>query len=55
VKNVEELTLLLRPIVNDARIFSDKIARHPEILGVRGAIKPEDGTKSLPPVGILRR
>ncbi|NLS95172.1 MAG: MCE family protein [Planctomycetaceae bacterium] len=55
VKNVEELTQQLRPIVNDARIFSDKIARHPEILGVRGAIKPEDGTKSLPPVGILRR
>jgi phospholipid/cholesterol/gamma-HCH transport system substrate-binding protein len=55
VKNVEELTQQLRPIVNDARIFSDKIARHPELLGVRGAIKPEDGTKSLPPVGILRR
>ncbi len=55
VKNIEELTQELRPIVNDARIFSDKIARHPELLGVRGAIKPEDGSKSLPPVGILRR
>ena len=55
VKNIEELTQELRPIVSDARIFSDKIARHPELLGVRGAIKPEDGTKSLPPVGILRR
>ncbi len=55
VKNIEELTQELRPIVNDARIFSDKIARHPELLGVRGAIKPEEGTKSLPPVGILRR
>ncbi len=55
VKNIEELTQDLRPIVSDARIFSDRIARHPELLGVRGAIKPEDGTKSLPPVGILRR
>lgn len=55
VKNIEELTQQLRPIVSDARIFSDKIARHPELLGVRGAIKPEDGAKSLPPVGILRR
>ncbi len=55
VKNIEELTQQLRPIVSDARIFSDKIARHPEMLGVRGAIKPDDGTKSLPPVGILRR
>lgn len=55
VKNIEELTQQLRPIISDARIFSDKIARHPEVLGVRGAIKPQDGTKSLPPVGILRR
>lgn len=55
VKNIEELTQELRPIVDDARIFSDKIARHPELLGVRGAIKPENGSKSLPPVGILRR
>ncbi len=55
VKTVEDLTQQLRPIISDARIFSDKIARHPEVLGVRGAIKPENGTKSLPSVGILRR
>ena len=55
LKNIEELTQQLRPIVSDARIFSDKIARHPEILGVRGAMKPQDGSKSLPSVGILRR
>lgn len=55
VKNIEELTQQLRPIISDARIFSDKIARHPEVLGVRGAIKPQDGSKSLPSVGILRR
>ena len=55
LKNIEELTQQLRPILSDARIFSDKIARHPELLGVRGAMRPEDGTKSLPSVGILRR
>lgn len=53
-KNVEELTQQLRPIISDARVFSDKIARHPELLGVRGAIKPEEGTKGIPSLGGLR-
>ena len=35
VKNVDELTRQLKPILDDARVFSDKIARHPEVLGVR--------------------
>ncbi len=43
--NVEELTQRLRPIVDDARVFSDKIARHPEVLGVRGAIERRPGIK----------
>jgi phospholipid/cholesterol/gamma-HCH transport system substrate-binding protein len=43
--NVEELSRQLRPILNDVRVFTDKIARHPESLGVRGAIKPDQGTK----------
>ena len=55
VKNIEEVTQQLRPIISDARIFSDKIARHPEVLGVRGAMKPQDGSKSLPTVGPFRR
>ena len=33
-------------IISDARVFSDKIARHPELLGVRGAIKPEEGARA---------
>ena len=44
-RNIEKLTTDLRPIVCDARAFSDKIARHPEVLGVRGAIKPSSGIK----------
>lgn len=43
--NIEELTQDLKPIVRDARVFSDKIARHPELLGVRGAIQQSSGTK----------
>jgi phospholipid/cholesterol/gamma-HCH transport system substrate-binding protein len=45
--NVEELTRKLRPIVDDARVFSDKVARHPGVI-VRDAIKPGAGTKGVP-------
>jgi phospholipid/cholesterol/gamma-HCH transport system substrate-binding protein len=44
-RNLEELTRELKPIVSDARVFSDKIARHPEMLGVRGAIQKNPGIK----------
>jgi phospholipid/cholesterol/gamma-HCH transport system substrate-binding protein len=35
----------LEPILADVRIFSDKIARHPELLGVSGALKGSSGIK----------
>lgn len=35
----------LEPTLRDVRIFSDKIARHPEILGVSGAMKGSSGLK----------
>lgn len=35
----------LNPILNDMRVFSDRIARHPEILGIRGAVKGSNGLK----------
>ncbi|NOX57078.1 MAG: MCE family protein [Planctomycetes bacterium] len=38
----------LEPVVQDLRIFSDKIARHPELIGVSGAIKGSSGLKELP-------
>jgi phospholipid/cholesterol/gamma-HCH transport system substrate-binding protein len=44
-KNIEQITCELKPILADARVFSDKIARHPELLGVRGAIQKSPGTK----------
>jgi phospholipid/cholesterol/gamma-HCH transport system substrate-binding protein len=46
--NIEDLTRQLKPIMHDARVFTDKIARHPELLGVRGAIQKNAGTKGVP-------
>ena len=43
--NIEQLTRELKPIIRDARVFTDKISRHPETLGVRGAIKKNSGIK----------
>jgi len=36
--NVEDITWKLRPILDDARVISDKVARDPGILGVRGVL-----------------
>jgi phospholipid/cholesterol/gamma-HCH transport system substrate-binding protein len=38
LENAEELSVRLKPIVEDVRIFTDKIARDPGQLGVRGAL-----------------
>lgn len=44
IENIEKATAKVEPILNDARVFSDKIARDPRQLGVRGAIsKTPDG------------
>ena len=43
--NVARLSRDLRPIVDDVRVFTDKIARHPESLGVRGALDRRAGLK----------
>jgi phospholipid/cholesterol/gamma-HCH transport system substrate-binding protein len=39
VKNVRMLTQRLQPIADDVRVFTDKIARDPGQLGVRGALQ----------------
>ncbi|HUG20765.1 MAG TPA: MlaD family protein [Planctomycetaceae bacterium] len=33
------------PLMRDLRIFSDKVARHPELIGVSGALKGSSGIK----------
>ncbi len=35
-------------ILRDVEVFADKIARHPESLGVRGAVSPSSGLKEAP-------
>ena len=39
------LTQNLEPTLRDIRIFADKVARHPELLGVSGAISGSSGLK----------
>jgi len=38
----------LEPVIRDLRVFSDKVARHPELLGVRGVLKGSAGVKEPP-------
>ena len=38
-ENIEELSRRLRPIINDARVAVDKVARNPRMLGVQGALQ----------------
>ena len=48
--SAENLNLLLAnlaPVLRDLRVFSDKIARHPELIGVRGALRGSDGQKAV--------
>lgn len=35
----------LKPVIADMQIFSDKIARHPEVLGLRGVVRGSNGKK----------
>ena len=44
-RSANELIREARPVVNNAKVFSDKIARHPELLGVRGEVSPSSGIK----------
>jgi len=43
--NIDQLTREMRPILYDVRVFTDKIARHPEELGVSGALHRSSGLK----------
>lgn len=47
-RSAETLSILLtnlEPVVRDMRIFSDKVARHPELIGVSGALRGSSGLK----------
>jgi phospholipid/cholesterol/gamma-HCH transport system substrate-binding protein len=50
--NTEDITSRIKPILDDVRVFSDKIARDPRQLGLKGAIDRRPlgtGTKSAAP------
>jgi phospholipid/cholesterol/gamma-HCH transport system substrate-binding protein len=44
-RNIEQVTRDLKPIVADARVISDKVARHPGVI-LRDAVKPSVGIKN---------
>ena len=46
-ENLNVLLANLGPVLRDLRVFSDKIARHPELIGVRGALRGSDGQKAV--------
>jgi len=41
-------------ILKDVEVFADKIARHPESLGVGGVVRPSAGLKDAPPGASMR-
>ena len=45
LNNVNCLSKELKPILDNAKTLTDKLARHPETLGIRGALKPSSGIK----------
>ncbi|MBN2021683.1 MAG: MCE family protein [Pirellulales bacterium] len=49
-RRMDDLSSRLRPIVDDVRIISDKLARHPGAV-LRDAVQPGAGTKGVPPTG----
>ncbi|MBR5710988.1 MAG: MCE family protein [Thermoguttaceae bacterium] len=51
IDEIRELKRQLEPVVANAQVFSDKIARHPEQLGVAGALQRNNGgAKGVPPI-----
>lgn len=47
VQNIEMASAKIRPIMDDVRVFSDKIARDPRQLGVRGALTKRPNNAGL--------
>ncbi|TWU55284.1 MlaD family protein [Rubripirellula reticaptiva] len=47
VENIEMATARIRPIMDDVRVFTDKIARDPRELGVRGALSKRPSGSGL--------
>jgi ABC-type transporter Mla subunit MlaD len=48
--DVQKLTPKFELIVRDIGVFADKLARHPELIGVGGAVHGSDGLKNPPTI-----
>ena len=48
IQNLERITVQLKPILQDVNVFSDKIARQPSLLGLRGVLDNSPPTKGTP-------
>jgi phospholipid/cholesterol/gamma-HCH transport system substrate-binding protein len=46
--NLNKAMRQLDRITRDVGVFADKIARHPELLGIGGAVNPSSGLKEAP-------
>ncbi len=46
--NLPRITARIERILKDFEIFADKLARHPELLGVGGAVRGSSGVKDSP-------
>lgn len=53
--SLDTILKTLQPVMADFRILSDKLATHPELLGVAGAFKGGGGVKSPEPVRMPSR
>ena len=45
---INQLMPRMDRVLHDVEVFADKIARHPESLGIRGAVSPSKGLKEAP-------
>ena len=50
IGTVARLTPKIERILKDVEIFTDKIARHPESIGLGGVVRPGSGLKDNPPI-----
>lgn len=50
IQSVARMTPKIERILKDVEIFTDKIARHPESIGLGGVVRPGSGLKDNPPI-----
>jgi len=48
IKNIQRITVQLQPILKDFNVFSNKLAREPGLLGLKGVFDKSPPTKGIP-------